>query len=201
MMLRCYFDSTSSSLLGNYFEVPRDMHTARPPVHTPGAGTEQATSSSLFGERSFYVQEKACLWFAPSFQVKELSWKSPFLRGLAWALVSCAVSPTVSWTRDILSTEYGSRGLARLQLKACLCGYNIELLGCFWPQGSCFCLWGSGMVHHPDPRCEIGFHGNQLIRRSPRSPTHNQVHDIQVQKLLRIWKPQQQSMAASAGSF
>ena len=49
----------SPHLLGNYFEVPRDMHTARPPVHTPGAGTEQATSSSDFGERSFHVRRLA----------------------------------------------------------------------------------------------------------------------------------------------
>lgn len=28
----------------------------------------------------------------------------PFYDGLAWAPVSCVVGPTVSWTRDILST-------------------------------------------------------------------------------------------------
>ena len=167
------------------------MHTARPP-----------TSSSDFGERSFHVREKACLWFEPSVQVTGVELKSPpFYSGLAWALVSWAVGPTVSWTRDILST-----GVDPMDLPGSNCRlvFVATTSSSFVASDLSFCDFISeapGMVSPPDPRRAIGFHGNQLIRRSPGSPTQDQVHDIQVQKLLRIWKSQQQSMAASAGSF
>ena len=177
------------------------MHTARPPGHTLVLGLSRQPAAAIWWE-IISCQEKAWLWFDPSVQVTGVELKSPpFCSALAWSLVSYPVGPTVSWTRDTVST-----GMDPIDLP----GSNWRLVfvastsSSFVASDLSFCVFVSeapGTVSHPDPRRAIGFHGNQLIRRSPRSPTHNQVHDIQVQKWLRIWKSQQQSMAASAGSF
>ena len=84
--LKWFYDAIltgSPHLLGNYFEVPHDMHIARPPVHTLGAGIGLSTSRSHFGERSFHIREKFCLWFDPSDQVTGVELKSPPFLG-AW---------------------------------------------------------------------------------------------------------------------
>ena len=78
--LKWFYDAIltgSPHLLGNYFDVPHDMHIARPPVHTLGAGIGLSTSRSHFGERSFHIREKFCLWFDPSDQVTGAELKSP----------------------------------------------------------------------------------------------------------------------------
>ena len=92
------------------------------------------------------------------------------------------MGPTVSWTRDILST-----GVDPMDLPGSNCRlvFVATTLSSFVASDLSFCDFISeapGMVSPPDPRRAIGFHGNQLIRRSPRSPTQDQVHDIQVQK-------------------
>ena len=63
----------SPHLLGYYFEVLCDMDTARPSVHTLGAGTEQATSSSDFGERSFHVRRRLAFDLTPASKSQELN--------------------------------------------------------------------------------------------------------------------------------
>ena len=48
-------------------------HTARLPAHTLGAGTEQATSSSDFGERSFHVRRSLAFDLTPASNSQELN--------------------------------------------------------------------------------------------------------------------------------
>ena len=201
MILWCYFDRKSSS--------PRKL------LWCPTWYAHSKASCSYTGCWDWAVnQQKPFWWEIISYQGEVLpliwpqwpshrSWteKSPFLRGLAWALVSCTVGLTVSWTRDILSTGMDPVDLPGSNWRLVFVATTSSSLVASDLSFSVFVSEAPGTVSHPDPRCAIRFHGNQLIRRSPRSPTHDQVHDIQVQKLLRIWKPQQQSMAASAGSF
>ena len=55
--------------------------------------------------RDHFVSGEACLWFDPRVQVTGIELKSPPLcSGLAWALLSCVVGPTVSWIRDTPTT-------------------------------------------------------------------------------------------------
>ena len=48
-------------------------HTARLPAHTLGAGTEQATSSSDFVERSFHVRRRLAFDLTPETKSQELN--------------------------------------------------------------------------------------------------------------------------------
>ena len=163
------------------------MHTARPPGHTLVLGLSRQPAAAIWWE-IISCQEKACLWFDPRVQVTGVELKSPpFCSALARSLVSCTVSLTVSWTRDILST-----GMDPMDSQAPIQGFFMATTSSsFIASDFSFCVFVSeaqGMVSHPDPRRVIRFRGNQLVSRSPRSPTHDHVHDIQVQKLLRIWK-------------
>ena len=197
MILWCYFDRTSSS--------PRKLLW----VPTWYAHIKASCSHTGYWDWAGHQQQQFW-WEIISCQGEGLpliwpqwpshrSWieKSPFLRGLAWALVSCTVGLTVSWTRDILSTGMDPVDLPGSNWRLV---FVATILSSLVASDLRFCVFVSeapGTVSHPDPICETGFHGNQLITVPHSWPEH----DIQVQKLLRIWKPQQQSKAASAGSF
>ena len=190
----------SPHLLGNSIEVPCDMHTAQPPAHTLVLGLSRQPAAAIWWE-IISCQEKACVWFDPSVRVTGVELKSPpFCSGLAWALVSCAVVPLSLGPETFWAQEW-----IPWPCQALIQGFFVATTSSsFIASGFSFCVFVSeaqGMVSPPDPRRVIRFRGNQLISRSPRSPTHDQVHDVQVQKWLRIWKSQQQSMAARTGSF
>ena len=132
--LKWFYDAIlrgSPHLLGNSFEVPCDMHTARPPAHTLVLGLSRQPAAAIWWE-IISCQEKACVWFDPSVQVTGVELKSPpFCSALAWSLVSCTVGLTVSWTRDILSPGMDPMDLPGPDSRL-FCGYNIELIHCFW---------------------------------------------------------------------
>ena len=201
MILWCYFDRKSSSPR-KLLWVPTWYAYSKASCSHTGCCDWAGNQQQRFWWEIISCQGEGLPLIWPQWP-SHRSWieKSPFLRGLAWTLVSWAVGPTNSWTRDILSTGMDPVDLPGSNWRLVFVATTSSL---FVASDLSFCVFvseGPGMVSHPDLRHAIRFRGNQHIRRSPGSPTHDQVHDIQVQKLLRIWKPQQQSMAASTGSF
>ena len=173
MILWCYFDSTSSSPRILLWGPTWYAHSKASCSHTrcwDWAGNQQ----QLFCERSFHVRRRLAFDLPPVSKSRSWTEKSPFLRGLAWALVSCTVGPTVSWTRDVLSTGMDPVDLPGSNWRLV---FVATILSSLVASDLRFCVFVSeapGTVSHPDPRRAIGLHGNQLIRRSPGSHTYDQ---------------------------
>ena len=151
--------------------------------------------------RDHFVSGEACLWFDPRVQTPFRSWaeKSPSLwrPGLGTTLLCCG-------SHRVLDQRHSDHRCGSLPGPNSRLVFVASTSGSFIASDFSCCVFvpeAPGMVSPPDPRHEIRFHENQHIRKSPGSPNHNQVHDIQVQKLLRSWKSLQQSMAASTGPF